>query len=39
MFKTGCQKNTHGLRHEKHTIKNKTDKKWEKNQNNVLFKV
>ena len=27
-----CQKNTtHNIRHEKHAIKNKTDKDWERN--------
>ena len=31
MFNMDCQKNTtHGIRHEKHTIKSKTDKNWEK---------
>ena len=31
MFKMDCQKNTiHNIRHEKHTIENKTDKNWEK---------
>ena len=32
MFKIDCQKNTtHNIRHEKHVIKNKTDKNWGKN--------
>ena len=33
------KKNTvHNIRHEKRTIKNKTDKNWERNWNNVLFR-
>ena len=36
----GCQKNTtHNIRLEKRTIKNKTDKNWEKSWNKVLFRV
>ena len=31
MFKLDCQKyTTHNIRHEKHAVKNKTDKTWEK---------
>ena len=38
MFKMNCQKNTnHNITHEKRMIKNKPDKNWEKNWNNVLF--
>ena len=33
-----CQKNTtHNMRHQKHTIKNKNQKNWKRNRNNVLF--
>ena len=40
MFKMDCQKNTaHNLRYEKRQIKNKTDKNWEKNWNNVSLRV
>ena len=39
-IKMGCQKNTaNNIRHEKHTIKNKTNKEWKKSWNNVLFRV
>ena len=38
MFEMGCQKNTtHNINHEKRTIKNKTDKNWENNWNNLLW--
>ena len=40
MFKMDCQKNTtHNIRYEKRAIKNKTEKKWKRNWNNVLFRV
>ena len=34
------QKNTaNNITHEKHTTRNKTDKNWERNWNNVLLRV
>ena len=33
------KKTANNIRYEKHSIKNKTDKNWERNWNNVLFRV